>query len=94
MLDIEVKEDGQVRLVGRLDASQADLAQKALARLKGPLVLDCGALDYISSAGIGVLVETYKRMVGAGSSLRIIRLTPRVRSVLALANLDRVLTLE
>ena len=94
MLDIEVKEDGQVRLVGRLDAAQADLAQETLDRLAGPLVLDCGALDYISSAGIGVLVETYKRMVAAGSSLRIVRLTPRVRSVLALANLDRVLTLE
>ena len=31
-----------------------------------PVTADCGELDYISSAGLGVIMETYKRLHGPG----------------------------
>jgi len=94
MFEIRSLPDGSTHLVGRLDASEVDQARRALEALSGPLTLDCSRLDYISSAGIGLLVETYKRLHAAGHAFRLVNLLPRVRNVFAYAGLDRILTLE
>ena len=94
MFEVRLVSVGLARLTGRLDAAEAEKARKSLDALSGPLVLDCSELDYVSSAGIGLLVETYKRLHLAGQTLRLVNLLPRVRNVFAYAGLDRVLTLE
>jgi anti-sigma B factor antagonist len=94
MFDIQVGDNGSVRLSGRLDANESDRALEVLRGLEGPLVLDCSELDYISSAGIGVLIETYKRLHASGRTLRLVHMLPRVRNVFVYAGLDRVLTIE
>lgn len=86
--------DNRVRLVGRLDASQAEAATTALRRLAGPSVADCADLEYISSAGITVLLEVYKRLHDSGHSFVLTNLSPRIRNVLGYAGLDRVLRIE
>jgi anti-sigma B factor antagonist len=92
----EVRSDGQggAALVGRLDASEVDAARRSFDALQGNVVLDCSRLDYVSSAGIGLLMETHKRLMGTGHKLALARLLPRVRNVFVYAGLDRVLTLE
>ncbi|MFI5371495.1 MAG: STAS domain-containing protein [Candidatus Eisenbacteria bacterium] len=92
----ELKEigPGTVRLKGRLDASQAEMAMDAFRRLEGPLTADCSGLDYISSAGISVIVETYRRLKAAGKEFRLVQMQPRVRNVFMYSGLDRVLTIE
>jgi anti-sigma B factor antagonist len=94
MFEIQVAQGGQVKLSGRLDAAEADRAQKVLRTLDGPVTFDCSELDYISSAGIGVLIETYKRLHSAGHPLRFVQMLPRVRSIFKYAGLDRVLNIE
>ena len=94
MFEIRVEDDGVVRLKGRLDASQSDQAQRVLRALDRSLSLDCSELDYISSAGIGVVIETYRRLHGAGHTLKLVNLLPRVRNIFAYAGLDRLLTIE
>ena len=94
MLEIRVVEPGTVLLTGRLDASQADEAMVTFRGLEGPLTADCSGLDYISSAGISVIVETYRRLSGAGLAFRLINMQPRVRNVFKYSGLDRVLQIE
>jgi anti-sigma B factor antagonist len=94
MFEIQVLEPGRVRLSGRLDAAEADRTLAELARLDGPLTLDCGELDYISSAGIGVIMETYRRLTKAGLGLTLVGMTPRIRNVFRYAGLDRVLQIQ
>jgi anti-sigma B factor antagonist len=94
VLDIKVEAGGVVRLNGRLDAAEADRALEELQKLAGPLTLECGALEYISSAGISVIMQTWKRLNGQGSRLRMVGLTPRVRNVFAFAGLDKVLEIQ
>ena len=94
MFEIQVESEGLVRLSGRLDASQADRAKAALDTVNGPAVIDLTDLDYVSSAGLGVLVQTYKRLRDSGHSLRLTNLKPRIRSVFVYAGLDKVLRLE
>ena len=66
MLNIEVSSAGEIRLAGRLDAVEAPAAQVALDKISGTVAVDCSALEYISSAGLGVLLKTQKRLAGAG----------------------------
>lgn len=90
MLELQVQEGGVVRMTGRLDAAEADRAQKTLDQVPGPVTLECSGLEYISSAGISVILLTFKRVTAAGSTLRLVGLTPRVRNVFTFAGLDKI----
>ena len=68
MLTIEPGAEGVVVVAGRLDAAQAPAAQAFLDGVAGVVTLDCSRLEYISSAGLGVLLKTQKRLLGAGAS--------------------------
>jgi len=94
MFAVEIGERGEVRLNGRLDASQADAAQQALSGVVQSITADCSGLEYISSAGISVLIHTYKRLHGLGMSLKLVNLAPRVRNVFVYAGLDKLLQIE
>ena len=59
MFEIRVMEPGTVRLSGRLDAAEAERVGNDLLGIQGSVRLDCSELDYISSAGIGVLIELF-----------------------------------
>ena len=94
MFDIQIQDGGLVRLSGRLDAAQADRARATLLSVNQSATIDLIDLDYISSAGLGVLVQTYKRLHDSGHTLRLTNLKPRIRSVFVYAGLDRVLKLD
>lgn len=93
MLDIRTEGD-IVHLRGRLDASQVDAANAVLGAATGHTVLDCEGLEYISSAGIGVLIATLKNLRDGGGSLKLRNVPPRIMNLLQLAGLDRVLEIE
>ena len=93
MFDIQVGSDGTVSLSGRLDASRSDQAVRILKGVSGDVVADCTALDYISSAGITVILELHKRLHGSGGSLRLVGMNPRVRTVFVYTGLDKVLNI-
>jgi anti-sigma B factor antagonist len=94
VLELRVEDGGVVKLQGRLDAAESDRALATLEKLPGPLTLDCTQLEYISSAGISVIMQTWKRLNGQSSSLRMTGMTPRVRNVFAYAGLDKVLDIQ
>jgi anti-sigma B factor antagonist len=91
MLEIRTAAEGRIQLVGRFDAAEAETVDRALKAVTGPLFLDCAELDYISSAGLGVLIEAHKRLAAAGHALTLSNLVPRVRNVFGYAGLDRLL---
>jgi anti-sigma B factor antagonist len=90
VLEVSVPEEGKVVLAGRFDASQKDKAQDVLESMSGSFVVDLSGLEYISSAGIGVLAATLKRLHASGETLTLVNPSERVRSVLQLTGLDRV----
>jgi anti-anti-sigma factor len=51
-------------------------------------------LEYISSAGISVIMQVWKRLDAQGSKLSLVGMIPRVRNVFAYAGLDRVLDIR
>ena len=93
MFDIQLK-DGVVVISGRLDASQADRAERMLIHIQQSAVADLAALDYISSAGISVLVKAQQRLMADGHALKLVNLQPRVRDVFHYASLEKVFGIE
>jgi len=94
MFEVELESNGNISLVGRLDASHADGAQKVLRDLAGSVVADCSRLDYVSSAGITVILELHKRLSGSGEQLRLVGMNPRVKTVFSYTGLDKILAIE
>jgi anti-sigma B factor antagonist len=94
VFSIQSESKGVVRLSGRLDAAQADKAKAFLESFSEPLVLDFTDLDYISSAGISVLMITLQRLKSAGHTLRFRHVQNRIQNVFRYAGLDTVFTIE
>ena len=94
MLSIEHGEDGNVVIAGRLDAAEASSAQSFLDRIAGTVTLDCSGLDYISSAGLGVLLKTQKRLLASNGKLRLAGLKPHLLDVFTYSGFDQLFEIE
>jgi anti-sigma B factor antagonist len=94
MLGIEFGEEGKVLLSGRLDAAEAPAAQSFLDRVEGVVTLDCDRLDYISSAGLGVLLKTQKRLLASNGKLRLAGLKPHLHDVFTYSGFDQLFEIE
>jgi anti-sigma B factor antagonist len=94
MLAIDFGSGGTVLLAGRLDAAQSPAAQAFLDKVQGTTTLDCSKLDYISSAGLGVLLKTQKRLMASGGKLRLTGLSPHLRDVFQYSGFDRIFEIE
>lgn len=94
MFEIGYGNDGVITLAGRLDAAQADKAQQFLAAAAAPTALDFQDLEYISSAGLGVLLALHKRLLAAGGSLRLIHVNRHIHDIFRFSGFDRVFVVE
>lgn len=68
--------------------------QQALANGIVCLVLDLTAVDYVDSAGLGVLVHTYGLINQKGGWLRLCGAQPRVLSLLQMTKTDLFLPVD
>jgi anti-sigma B factor antagonist len=94
MFKIRPGPDGSLGLIGRLDASEAEKAMEALLKVEHSLTADCSELEYISSAGLGVIMETYKRLHARGFGLRLVNVSPHIRNIFRYVGLDRVIEID
>jgi anti-anti-sigma factor len=90
MFEIEIADDGCIAMDGRLDAAQAVKAQAFLDRVNGQCVLDLSKLEYISSAGLGVLLKTHKRLMDSGSALKLINVNNHTQDIFRYSGFDRL----
>ena len=83
-------------LTGRLDTMTAPALEAELNQaLNGveSLILDFGKLDYISSAGLRVLLAAHKAMSGKGG-LKVTNVNEIVREVFDVTGFADILTIE
>lgn len=94
MFDIGLSEDGNVVVSGRLDAANAETALNFLDSVEERCVIDMGALEYISSAGLGVLLRTHKRMMAGGSGPKLVEVSPHIRDIFTYSGFDKLFEIE
>jgi anti-sigma B factor antagonist len=88
MFEITVIDPATIRLTGRLDANQVQKLREALDRVTGAVTIDFGELQYISSAGLGVLLAAQKRLSSDGNTIRIVNMNNHIRDIFTIAGFD------
>ena len=83
-----------LEITGRLDATTSPNLEKTVCELSDStleLVFDVTGLEYISSAGIRVLLQAYKRM-RRDAVMRVADANETVRELLDIAGLSELIT--
>ncbi len=79
-----------ITFMGRLDASQVDKARMVLDSVTESCTIDFSELDYISSAGLGILLSTQKRLSESGNGLTISGMNRHIREIFHIAGFEIV----
>ena len=99
MLNIKTAKDAEkltVALEGRLDTVTSPDLEKCLKETLGgvtELVMDFEKLDYISSAGLRVLLSAQKTMNRQGS-MKLIHVSESIMEILEVTGFSDILTIE
>jgi anti-anti-sigma factor len=85
-LSIHVRKTTVVTLAGRLDTASSPKAEQALVPILASapkhVVFDLAGLDFISSAGLRVLLGARKTLTDAGAECVLVNMTPQIERVL------------
>ncbi|MFF3216992.1 STAS domain-containing protein [Streptomyces sp. NPDC002886] len=101
MFSVDVRHDARAvvfALRGDLDFDSVvqlrDAAEKELAggRQEGPVVVDCSALTFCDSSGIGALVQLYQRLSADGRVLRLASVPAATARLFAITGLNHLFT--
>jgi anti-sigma B factor antagonist len=98
-MTIEIKRNAEetvIELVGRLDTTTAPVLDETVNGDIGDtknLVLDLKGLEYISSAGLRVLLGAQKKMQKVGT-MKVIHVCEEVMDVLEMTGFVDILTIE
>ena len=99
-MQITVLEEGELTVVsleGRLDTNTSpeleEFAGELYAKGVADIVVDMAKCDFVSSAGLRVIVAMQKR-AATGGSLRFRGVVPEVMDVFQMTGFDKILTFE
>jgi len=90
MFEIGFGENGEIQCSGRLDAAQCAKAQSFMDEIVDARTLDFSRLEYISSAGLGILLKTQKRLAESGAALTIINVNNHIHDVFRYSGFDAI----
>ena len=86
-----------LNVTGRLDGSTAELLhatlQDLIAERPERLVLDLSGMEYVSSAGLRILLIAAKKVSGTSTSLVLCALRPHVNEVFEISGLTSVFSI-
>ena len=100
-METTIKESNGVQIVaftGNLDTNTAPEAENQINELLAAgadkILINFEELNYISSAGLRVLLATAKKMMASNGSLKICSLNKTVQEVFDISGFSTILTLE
>jgi anti-sigma B factor antagonist len=99
-MDISTTDSDGARIIhisGRLDTLTAPEFEEPLRRAieeYPAVVLDCGQLDYVSSAGLRVLLAGQKAATASGHSLALSGVSDAVREVFDMTGFSDILNID
>lgn len=99
-MDIARENDGGVvifRLSGRFDSAAAGPAEADFAAVvtgTPRLAIDLSGVDYISSAGLRVILVTARKVQQASGKLALFGLNPAVRQVFTVSGFDTIISIQ
>ena len=94
MFSVTLDPNGDILLAGRFDATRVEEAYLVLDRIAESRRVSFKDLDYISSAGLGALLKTQKRISASGHQLTLTNMNKMIRDVFRIARFDVVFKIE
>ena len=94
MFDIQMAKNKEIRLIGRFDASQVKKAEAFFNDVKTTSKVDFSDLEYISSAGLGVLLAAQKYLKDEGHQLILIKMNKHIRDIFEWARFNMIFKIE
>jgi len=94
MFEIGYGSEGEILCSGRLDAAQCAKAQSFLDEIADTRTLDFSGLEYISSAGLGILLKTQKRLAESGAALKISNVSHHIYDVFRYSGFNSIFDIE
>jgi anti-sigma B factor antagonist len=94
MFEIDYGAEGKIICKGRLDAAQCEKALSFMDTVSDAGILDFTDLDYISSAGLGILLKTQKRLAESGGGLKIINVNSHIHDVFRFSGFHAIFEIE
>lgn len=94
MFEIRWGDDRTIEVSGRFTASEMDQAMAFFETVVDSATVDFVNLDYISSAGLGALFATHRRLTTAGHTFRVRNLNRTLRELFRISGFDRIFDIE
>jgi len=94
MFDIKVTPEQEIKLIGRFDALQKNKALQIFSSVQRTATIDFQDLEYISSAGLSVLLATQKRLKNQGQQLILKNMSQHVREIFRYAGFDMIFEIQ
>lgn len=96
IIQTEQRDDLDIlHLDGALDAYSFPRLETALSKLRelhrNRVVLDCGGLDYISSAALGTLIGFARRAREGNGDLKLVALSKKIYTIVELLGFHKIL---
>ena len=88
-----------VRLTGRMtlgmrlreiESKIGDLSDNGVQRL----IVDLSSVEFVDSAGLGLIMLLYGKMKAAGGQLRLVAPGPRLRELFTMTHTDSILSID
>lgn len=102
-MGLQIKYEKQTRnsvyftLSGEIDGKTAPRLEAELAQFftldQGIVTVDLGAVSYMDSTGLGVLVGTYKKIIENNGQLIITEVSERLFRLFSITGLDNIMTI-
>jgi len=99
MTDFSIKKGKEVNsIIGEIDVSNCTEFKENLYKIvdttKGDLVLDFKELSYIDSAGLGILVGTYKRLKETERKMSIQGSSENIKRLFSITKLNTLIEIK
>ena len=94
MFEIQVTPEQEIRLIGRFDVLQKDRAMAIFSEIQQTATVDFQDLEYISSAGLSVLLAAQKRLKNKGNQLILKNLNNHIREIFRYAGFDLIFEIQ
>jgi len=95
MFQVEYNREIQtIFLSGSFDASKAEEVEKVLDMVEKSITVDMSGLEFICSAGIGLLVRVYRKLKENGEEIYLVNLNEHLNKVFKLSLLDKIFKIQ
>lgn len=95
MFGIKIQEEAQTLYVsGQFDHSRVVEAKEHFDKIQNSITIDMSELEFICSAGIGMLVMTFSRLKALGKEMHLTNLNAHISNVFKVSNLDKIFSIR